>query len=220
MEGDALQSIDRHYETAGNHSVQMSMQDAEALSRLLARRIAAVAGTPDLVVGLANGANMLTVICGEELKVPAKIVCVRRQSSRIKQKLVAIKDWLHIPSSWVYAGPVKELWAAYQRRHSKLESTTDTFDFDVRGLHVAVVDDCIVSGNSLLHVSDRIAASGAKRVTTAAICWTEEGYGGTLKEPPGVFLHRKIQWYPWSNNSPYWPDYLQWLKEHGIEQWT
>jgi hypoxanthine phosphoribosyltransferase len=216
----ALRALDARYQLAANHSVHMTVEDAEGLSRVLARRLVDHAGKPDLIVGLANGALLTTWICGQEIDAPTKMVQVRRQGSRYKQKLLRIKEALHIPSSWIMIGPLKALWSKLQDRFSKLEETSNAFGFDVKGLHVAVVDDCIVTGNSLRYVAGRIAAQGAARVTTAVLCWTEGGYGGTLVEPPDIYLHRRIQWYPWSNNSDHWQTYLAWLRKRGLALWN
>lgn len=42
----------------------LPVRDALALSRLLAHGIVRHAGRPDLIVGLANGALLVTTVCG------------------------------------------------------------------------------------------------------------------------------------------------------------
>ena len=220
INGSEISTLDEQYRTAAHHSIKMSVAEAEALSRLLARRIVEHAGKPDIIVGLANGALLPTTICGEEIGIPARIVMVRRNGSRYKQDLLRLKEILHVPTSWMTTRPVRYLSSRFEEGFSKLETAEQSFGFLVRGLHVAVVDDCIVTGRSIRHVADRMYAQGAARVTIAAMCWTEEGYGGSMKEGPDVYLHRKIQWYPWSNNSPHRNRYLAWLDERCIAPWT
>ena len=219
INGIEISTLNEKYRTAAHHSIKMHVAEAVALSRLLARRIVEHAGKPDIVVGLANGALLTTTICGEELGIPARVVMVRRQSSRYKQELLRLKEFFHIPTWFMSTRPVRYLSSSFQKGFSKLETAEQSFGFLVRGLHVAVVDDCIVSGRSIQHVVDRMYAQGAARVTIAAMCWTEEEYGGSMKERPDVYLHRKIQWYPWSNNSPHRNRYLAWLAERGLEPW-
>jgi orotate phosphoribosyltransferase len=213
-------SLDERYRSAANHSLPMSIEHAIGLSSLLGERILAQVGRRDLIVGLANGALLPTAICGEVVGAPTRMVFVRRQGSRYKQTLLKIKEALHIPSSWVLAGPLRYLWSRFQDRYSKLEENADTFGFDVRGLHVVVVDDCIVTGNSLSYVASRLAAQGAAKITTAVLCWTEENYGGKLLQAPDLYLHRRIQWYPWSNNSEHWRAYLDWLNARELTLWS
>lgn len=215
-----LSTLDEQYRSAEHHSIKMSVAEAEGLSRLLARRIVEQAGKPDVIVGLANGALLTTTICGEELDTPARLVMVRRNGSRYKQELLRLKELLHVPTSWMTTRPVRYFSSKFEQGFSKLETAEQSFDFPVRGLHVAVVDDCIVTGRSIRHVADRMYAQGAARVTTAAMCWTEQEYGGSMQEGPDVYLHRKIQWYPWSNNSHHRSRYLAWLDERSIPPWT
>ena len=220
INGIEISTLNEKYRTAAHHSIKMPVAEAVALSRLLARRIVEHAGKPDIVVGLANGALLTTTICGEELGIPARVVMVRRQSSRYKQELLRLIEFFHVPTWFIMTRPVRYLSSRFERAFSKLETEEQSFDFLVRGLHVAVVDDCIVSGRSIQHLADRMYAQGAARVTIAAMCWTEEEYGGSMKGGPDVYLHRKIQWYPWSNNSPHRSRYLAWLAERSLPLWT
>src|ERR1700761_8806379 len=128
---DQLDQLRQRYETASNHSVHMPVNDAISLSRLLARQILGQTEKPDLIVGLANGAVLPTTICGQEMGLPTRIIRVRRQHSRYKQRLLKVKEFLHIPSAWILAGPLRNLWVAFQERFSKMEAADSAFDFDV-----------------------------------------------------------------------------------------
>ncbi|SFK68115.1 phosphoribosyltransferase [Methylocapsa palsarum] len=214
---DAMNALDEKYIRAPNHTLHMTIEEAENLSRLLARRIKETVGQPDLLVGIANGALMTTSLCSDELGAPSHIVQVRREGSRYKRRLLKIKEFIPIPSSWILFGPLKTLWGKFQNRYSKLEVAEDSFGRDVAGLNVVVIDDCTVTGNSIIYVADRLKAQGAGKVSMAVLCWTEKD--GSMERRPEVYLHRNIQWYPWSNNSEYWPAYLNWLKQRKIEQW-
>ena len=215
-----LLDVSQKYAVAENHSVHISIADAVSLSQLLAHQIVAQVGKPDLIVGLANGATLPTTVCGQELDVPTRMILVRRQHSRYKQTLLTLKELLHVPSSWILAGPLRYVWTAFQDLFSKVEAAHDTFRFRVQDLHVVVLDDCIVTGNSIRYVSEQLTALGARKVTIAVICWTEEEWGGKMKEAPDVYVTRKIQWYPWSNNSDHWQDYLEWLRVRNLGHLT
>jgi hypoxanthine phosphoribosyltransferase len=198
---EKYQAIKAHW------AATMSLSEAEELSHEMARMIAKAGQKPDLIVGLANGALL-----------PTK-VAVRRQGSRYKQRLLAIKNALHIPTGWITWGPMMLFWKAFQNRTSKLETGADTFDFDVRGKSIALIDDCIVTGSSVRHVTDMLKKQGASEVTINALCWCEGEAGDTPEGRPDVFLHRHIQLYPWSANHPALKDYLQWLKRNQLELW-
>jgi O-antigen/teichoic acid export membrane protein/orotate phosphoribosyltransferase len=220
INGIDISTLDERYRSAAHHTIKMPVAEAVELSRLLARRITERAGKPDIIVGLANGALLTTTICSDELGIPARVVKVRRQASRYKQELLHLREIFRIPNSWMMTEPIRYLSSRIEKGFSKLEIAEESFGFLVRGLHVAVVDDCIVTGRSIRRVADRMRTQGAARVTIAAICWTEEEYGGSMTEGPDVYLHRKIQWYPWSNNSPHRKRYLAWLDERRIMPWT
>lgn len=198
----------------------MTLAEAEHLSCDLAGRIVQGEGSPDLVVGLADGGILPAKVVAEQLEVPFQIVKVRRQSSRYKQRLLVLKNALHIPSDWIVWGPLLGFWRAFQNRFSKLESAADTFDFDVRGRSVALVDDCLVTGDSVRHVMERLKAGDARKVSVNVICWCHSsGVDSTAEEAPDVYLHRRIQFYPWSNNCPHLKSYMDRLGKKGLKLW-
>ncbi|HTJ56939.1 MAG TPA: phosphoribosyltransferase [Devosiaceae bacterium] len=195
----------------------MPMSEAEALSRDLATVIARKNITGDVIVGLANGALVPARIVSDELGLPLEIVFVRRQGSRIKRRLLAVKEFLRIPSRLVTWRPLLPLWIYFQDRTSKLESTGAPFQFEVAGKRVLLVDDCIVTGNSVVHVRDQLLHAGASAVTIAVICWCDLETSSAVE--PEVYLHRQIQFYPWSNNSPFYRDFLAWLESRQLALW-
>jgi hypoxanthine phosphoribosyltransferase len=195
----------------------MTMAEATDLSRDLAIKVRRADVASDLVVGIANGASMPARIVSDELEQPLEIVFVRRQGSRIKRRLLVVKDFLRIPPQLILWGPFLPLWRFFQNRTSKLEGGEGSLGFDVTGKRVLLVDDCVVTGNSLRHVRDRLLGAGASAVTTAVICWCK--YDTTSVMEPEFHLHTQIQVYPWSNNSPWYRDFLEWLKVRGIPLW-
>ncbi len=195
----------------------MSMSEAEDLSRDLGAEILAADRRPDLVVGLANGALLPTKIVSDTLQVPFEIVHLRRQGSRYKQALLAVKDKLRIPTRLLTLPPLMVVWRYLQARTSNLEHSDDAFGFDVRGRHVVVVDDAVHTGKSARYVQEQLIRHGAT-VTIAVLCWYQ-GVGDSGDWAPEIYLHRKDQYYPWSGNSPYFKEFLGWVPANGLKYW-
>lgn len=176
----------------GKHwAVTMTIPEAEELSHEIAREIIRDGQMPDL--GLANGALLPTKVVADTLGVPFRILEVRRQASRYKQKLLRVKRTLHIPVEWVLWGPLLRFWKAFEDHFSKLEVACTTFVFDVQGLSIAVIDDCIVTGGSVRYVAEELKKLGARRVSINVLCWCKGESGDTPEGKPDVFLHRHIQ---------------------------
>lgn len=200
-----------------DRTIYMTMGEAQALSRDLADVIRA-AIRPDLLVGVANGALLPMKIAADELNVPFRVVHLRRRGSRLKRRLFAVKEALGIPTAFLITPPMRALQTAFEQRTKTLEETDGAFDFDVSGKTVVVVDDSIQTGGTARHVKERIMRKGAARVLIAVICWYK-GVNDSGDWSPDLYLHRRYQWYPWSNNSPYFNEYLAWLAENGLQYW-
>ena len=207
------------YLHAAPQSAHVTVEEAEELGRDLAREVAAAGLRPDLVVGLANGAFLPAKTVADALGVPFQMVKVRRRGSRIKQRLLFIKQRLRIPSALIMWGPIKALWVVFQNRTSTLESGEDSFGFDVAGRRVLMVDDCVETGASFRHVEARLRAQGAAEVRTAVYCWSRMPKVDDAVSRPDVHLHRQIQYYPWSNNSRHLERFGDWMSRHGLELW-
>jgi hypoxanthine phosphoribosyltransferase len=199
--------------------ITMSLTESELLSVALAQASQTRWGGFDLVVGLANGALLPAKVVADTLGLPVQIVRIRRQGSGYKQKLIGIKNWLRIPNGLILWGPFKPLWDLFQNATSKLEEGHDAFGFDVAGKRVLLVDDCIVSGASVRHVAERLAACSAAEVRTAVICWCEDVPGGVPAPEPDVYLQRQIHTYPWAGNSDDLDAFKRWVSAHGLELW-
>lgn len=201
----------------------LSIVQAEALARNIAHRVVSNGAKADLVVGIANGALLLTKVVSVELGLPFEIVNVRRKGSRFKHRLVRIKQALRIP--FVTRGPMALFWRAFERAFYKywptqLEAASAELPFDVNGKDVLLVDDCIVTGASVRFVHDQLLAAGAKNVTIGAICLSSDS---PLRQGdtgfPAVFVNSLVHFYPWSANHPDYDDYLLWLGNHNLKQW-
>jgi hypoxanthine phosphoribosyltransferase len=195
----------------------MTMDEAIALSRDLADTID-LAGRPDVLVGVANGALLPMKVVADELGLPMQVIHVRRKGSRYKQKLFAIKDALGIPTSLLTIRPMRMIQTWFEQRTSNLEETNDAFAFDVIGKDVMIIDDAIHTGMTTRHLKERLLTMGAARARVAVICWYQ-GPTDSGDWSPDLYLHRRYQWYPWSNNSPYFQNFLAWLAEKGLSFW-
>jgi adenine/guanine phosphoribosyltransferase-like PRPP-binding protein len=202
----------------------LSIAEVEALGREIARRLRLEGGDPDMIVGIANGALLLTKVVATELGRPFEIVNVRRKGSRIKRRLVRLKQAMRI-SSFVTRGPMALFWRAFERAFYRfwptdLEAASGELAFGVKGKNVFLVDDCVVSGASVRFVHGQLVAAGARAVTVGAICLSDDSPvvpGDTAF--PAVHINRLVHFYPWSANHPDHEQYLQWLERHGLKEW-
>jgi hypoxanthine phosphoribosyltransferase len=201
----------------------LSIAEVESVGRDIARRLLCKGVNPDLVVGIANGALLMTQVVSEELGRPFEIVNVRRKGSRIKYRLVRLKQALRVP--YVTRGPMVLFWRAFERAFYKywptqLEAESNELQFDVRGKNVLLVDDCIATGASVRFVHSQLLAGGARTVTVGAICL----YDHSALRPgnigfPAVYISRVSHFYPWSAIHPDYEQYLLWLTAHNLKQW-
>ena len=201
----------------------LSIAEAEAVGRDIARQLLCKGANPDLVVGIANGALLMTQVVSAELGRPFEIVNVRRKGSRIKRRLVRLKQALRIP--YVTRGPMALFWRGFERAFYKcwptqLEAESNELQFDVQGKNVLLVDDCIATGASVRFVYGQLLAGGVRSVTVAAICLSNNS---TLRPGdtgfPAVYINRLGHFYPWSANHPDYEQYLRWLTAHNLKQW-
>jgi adenine/guanine phosphoribosyltransferase-like PRPP-binding protein len=217
---DADEATFRRYAVT-QEKLNMTLPEAEQLSRYLAAKLKRAPGKIDLAVGLANGAILPTQIVAETLGVPFHMVKVRRQGSRWIQRMQGIKRALSLPSGLLTWGPFGLFWYWFQRRFNKLEKSENSFEFEVAGKHVALIDDCIVSGGSIRYVQDRLLDSGAAGVHVGVICWSddEKAIDRTKNVVPDVYLHRAVHFYPWSSSSPHLAAFEDWLRARKLELW-
>jgi hypoxanthine phosphoribosyltransferase len=200
-----------------DHTVYMTIGEAVALSRDLADVIN-TSGRPDLLVGVANGALLPMKIAAEELGIRFQVIHLRRKGSRYKQKLYAIKEGLGIPTSLLTTRPMRAIQTWFEKRTPSLEEASDAFAFDVVGKDIMIIDDAIQTGRTARHLKDRLLAKGAATARIAVICWYR-GVDDSGDWSPDLYLTRQHQWYPWSNHSPYFREFLSWLADNGLSFW-
>jgi hypoxanthine phosphoribosyltransferase len=208
------------YLSAPPHSHHVTLDEAEELGRDLVHAVESTRFRPEIIVGLANGAIFPTYVVAAELSLPYHMVQVRRRGSRYKQRLMVVQKKLRIPSGLIMWGPMKRLWVLFQNRTNNLETAANTFDIDVSGKRVLIVDDCVDTGASLRYVADKLRAGGATDILTAVYCWSRMPKVDEALARPGLYLHRQTQYYPWSNNSRHLKAFSDWLEKNGLTLWT
>jgi hypothetical protein len=140
-------------------------------------------------------------------------VRVRRRLSRYKDIAYRVMNALHIPVSIIHWSPL--YWVFYILHRPKLsidlEQDDKTFDFPVAGKHVLIVDDVLLTGNSVAYVRNRLLRNGAASVAVAVLHYVGEVV-------PDYYLSQTdgLWWFPWSYNSPYRHEYMGWLTANGL----
>lgn len=202
------------------HKEFMSIEEAVLLSRELAKRVRVQGLAPDRLVGIANGALLMTRVMADELGIPFSMISLRRKGSRIKQVL---GQWPIVGriAGAVYRSPI--VGNAFKKAmipFNALEKGDLSVDRGVaKSDLVILVDDCIESGQTVRVARDRLVAAGAKRVVTCCLSWsTVDNSEAANGVAPDIFINRRIQHYPWSRNSPHWGDFESWLAAHGLSQ--
>ena len=203
----------------------LSLADSQAVLRVAARDIRDRFGAPDLVVGIANGALLMTHVMAGEFKRPFEMIYVRRKGSRLKQRLVRIKQALRIPNFLITQGPMAIFWRIFERTLSKrwsteLELQHSGLSFDVLGQTVLLVDDCIVTGASIISSFHQLVQAGAARVIIGTLTLSDDSVvkAGEIGYPD-YFMNRMIFYYPWSVNHPQYDEYLAWLEANKLTMW-
>ena len=176
-------------------NIFISMTDAENLSRRLADEIAGSFGRPDLLVGIANGAIVPTKLVADRLGDPYEMVKIRRQGSRIKQRLLFLKKAFRIPGWLIMFGPLQWFWKIFQNRYNKLEQAEDAFNFKINGRTIVLVDDEMVTGNSVRHVQEELATRGSPNIRIAVLSWYR-GKGNSGSFAPDVSWKTNIIFIP------------------------
>ena len=198
----------------------MTLKEAIDLSVELGRRLSALTPSPDIAIGLANGALLTTRIAATEAALPHEFIKIRRKGSRLKQKLVFIKRFLRLPAGLLAWHPIGLMSRAFDRRFGRIEEGERPSLTGVAGKTVLIIDDCIDTGSSIRHLQKMLSDSGAKHVHVAVLCWSgsvdSKKMNGVV---PDIYLHRRVHYYPWSNNSPYYQEFLGWLSTKDLKLW-
>ena len=200
------------YAAVGEKRHVMSLVEARALSVELARRLSERTPPVDLVIGIANSGVLVANIIAETMGVPAHIIKIQRSGSRIKHTISHIPGaiWL---ISHLYRLPVfHDLMGWMMVRAERINNIPAGLDsFSVARKVVALVDDCIESGQTMAMARDLILRAGAESVVIACISWERLRPKMVTRKliddvVPDIFISRLGHTYPWSLNSPYLKD--------------
>jgi hypoxanthine phosphoribosyltransferase len=197
----------------------MSLKEAAALCHRISAVVKETLPAPDVVIGVANGGTLPAFIVASDLRAPLKIVNVRRRGSGLKQKLKVVLDFLRIPTGIFFHGPLRWIFEKFQSSTSDLTEISTTFDFPVDGQHVLIVDDSIVSGKTIEYIRRRFSDNGASRVSVAVLSCADNIDRPGITEPE-IVVNTVFQFFPWSNNSPHWRDYIDFMRQNKLEIWN
>lgn len=198
--------------------VFMTLEESLVLARELARRLEGFRKRPEVVVGVANGALLISDVVAKQLSIPMHAIRIQRRGTGIKQALSRIPGMRGM-FSFLYRVPVLNaplVWA--MRRLEGLKKSRSGQPLPVSNKIVALVDDCIESGQTIAAAREMLTKSGAQAVVVACISWSKlRDSNAAHGVRPDIFISKRVQHYPWSTNSPYWKDYLDLLKGRGIK---
>ena len=198
----------------------MTLEESILLSEELAERLGDLDSKPECVVGIANGALLMATVIAQQLGVPMISLTIRRKGSVLKQSLARIPG-LRRTVSYLYGlTAFRPLLARGMRRFEALEQEGATeSELPVRGLRVALVDDCIESGQTIARAMQLLESAGATGVATCCISWSRlKDSWSEHQVRPDLYIGRRVQHYPWSGNSPYLAEFSSWLAGHGVTQ--
>ncbi len=91
------------------------------------------------------------------------------------------------------------------------------------GKHVVLIDDCMVSGQTMILAKKLLAGAGARLVTTGVItfiCQEKEPLPPAESAPHFYLTEGIMHYFPWSQNNAAYNDYLSWLSRNGIDAWN
>jgi adenine/guanine phosphoribosyltransferase-like PRPP-binding protein len=218
----SLNVLSKYKEATQKHF--MLLEESILLSREIGAKLgdSCNAQRPDVILGIANGALLMAKVISDQLNVPCQMIKLCRSGTKTKQFLAQFKFVLAITSLW-YQTPILNLPLKFaMHRFEKLVPGRDLYpSLEVKDKIVALVDDCIESGQTLQAARDMLKRAGARSIEIAVISWSEKldswQEHGII---PDVFINKRIQHYPWSRNSPYRNEYLSWLESNGLQEWS
>lgn len=198
----------------------MPMDEAIALSHEITRRVTEKGVVPDEVVGIANGALLVTQVVAADLGLPFEMITIRRKGSAVKAKLSRYTVLVRLVSSW-YKIPVINrplVWAMKMMNGFKNDSNSiDASKY--QGQHILLIDDATDSGGSLRRAEKLLTDHGCSQVTTAVISISKYAYTRKGVDPyvPDVYISQRMHHFPWSVNNSDYPLYNEWLKQNDLE---
>ncbi len=201
----------------------MSVREAEILSEAIARQVAESGIQLKKVVGVANGAFLPATIVAESLSLPLEMVKIRRKGSKIKRSLSKI-PLLRQTITLLYKLPVFHgLLRWVMDRFNRLEDSSDSSQLSQSDVDagILVVDDAIETGQTLKRIMEMQSAENSEvKMYSAVISWSV-AYDNIVEDAvePDFYISKRIQHYPWSQNSNHLAEYHAWLEARGLVEW-
>ena len=194
----------------------MSVSESVTLSHEIASRIVSTDFEPDLVVGVANGALLMTKIISDDLQLPMQMVKIRRKGSSIKSYVAKFRSVNKILSLWYKIPVLRWPLVCAMRQFEPLEKSDKLENECVTDFkRIVLVDDVIDTGHTINLIASMMNKGGAEAILIAVISWkTEATIPDSIK--PEIYITHKIHHYPWSSNSHYFGAYEQWLVDNNI----
>lgn len=193
----------------------MTIDEAIELAHELARRVKEIETSPDCVVGIANGALLLTKVIATDLNLPFEMLTIRRRGSLLKEKLGKYPLITKIFSKWYEIETINPPLIWIMKRMEKLSSDALNQSLQhLAGKHILLVDDAIETGQTVELAINALQQSGCLSVITSVITWSKNQELELKYSMPEIYISRTIQHYPWSFNSPFYKDFVHWIKEN------
>ncbi len=190
----------------------MTLDEAIALSREVARQVSTFPERPEFIIGIACGGFLMAKVIALTLDIPMETIRIQRKGSLIKEKFSMVPGLVTLTSAW-YQVPVLNIPLKYiMNQFSSLAPVSPQLTPNVYKKRILLIDDAIETGQTLISAKDILSAAGASSIKTAVLAWSNHP-DLTYKEEirPDVFIGRRVQHFPWSRNSPYRQDYESWL---------
>lgn len=197
----------------------MTVAEAVDLSHEIAGRLKEVSPHAELVVGIARGALLLTSVVANDLGLPMAMITVRKGGNAVKDRMRKIPGLLYWASKWYQNEKINAPLGWMIRA---LDRTAPIISEEIYGRfpeEVILLDDAEETGQTFMAARDLLSKNGARKITFAVIMWSTlaDTLGRGAHAPPDVYIGRSLQHFPWSGNSPYYDEYLQWLAEHHVK---
>jgi len=205
---------------AAEDKMFMTIDEAVQLSHELAIRIAEYGEKPELIVAVANGALLVAKVVSDDLNIPMQTIKINRKATKIKEFIakfpVLLKIILVCYRFPFLHGPM--VWLIHRFKGLDVEAYSEEVCNQAHKKNIVVVDDAIETGETLAMVCQIFNCNGENTVTTAVISWSKK-YDSDVQNGivPNIYIGRRIQHFPWSGNSPYLQEYLQWLTANNLQ---
>ncbi|VAW83433.1 hypothetical protein MNBD_GAMMA16-1328 [hydrothermal vent metagenome] len=198
----------------------MTIDQAVELSHELAIRISECGAQPELVVGIANGALLMAKVISDDLNIPLQTIKVKRKATIVKEWIVKLPVLLKM-FSICYRLPLLNkpmVWLIDRCKTLDTEACNEERCPHIKKKNIIIVDDAIETGQTLAMVCQIFNHNEGNIITTAVISWSKKYDSNALYGVvPDIYIGRRIQHFPWSGNSPYLQDYLNWLAANDLK---